>query len=563
MADYSSGAINFTGLGNGTDFNQLIQGLVDVEMQRVERLEVWKSSWETKKEQFKKLNTQLLTLKSTLEGFDTLNEFLSKTCSSVDPSLLTATADSDAQEASYAIEIGQMAATDTHITTSGVSSLSTSITASNTSFTFSYAGETYTLNNISAGTTLEGFVNIINNHADSRDKIRASTIFDGSVYHLQISGLDQGADNQLVISSAGSIIFNNSDFHQTEQARNAKIKINGFPAGYYDWIERPSNTIDDIIEGVTLTLKDWAPNATVQLTVTNDEESIKDNVVKFIDAVNAVRAQIQALTKVDEEGKGSILTGNYGVDIISQNLKNLTAGMGLGFAVWDPDTATGDKFFALSQIGIYTDAEEGSLTYGLLKIDDKEFEEALEADPEALARLFSAHYVGESTSPNFTFQSLLEKSTKAGRYDVEVVSDGTQIVSAFINGEEATISGWEITGQTGDATGLAIRVDNTSAGTHKGTITVKLGKTGEMIEELTELTKPYNKYTYEGGPLAVLQDNYKDIMLNIDEKIAYEKDRISKMETNLKLKYARLDALLGQYQLRQGQLDSAIVQLSA
>ena len=563
MSDYTSGAINFTGLGNGTDFNELIDGLVDVEMQRVTRLETWKSSWEKKNEQFKTLNTQMLSLKTTLEGIDTLNEFLSKTVNSADSTLLTATADSDAQEATHSIEIGQLATTDTHITASGVSSLSSSITSTDTSFTFSYAGKSYTLENINAGMTLEGFVNLINNHADSRNLIRASTIFDGSVYHLQLNGLDQGADNQLVISSAGDIIFNASDFNQTQEAQNSQIKINGFPSAGGGWIERSSNNISDVIEGVTLNLKDSAPGATVQLTVAADDEGIKDNVVAFINAVNKIRAQIQAITDVDDEGEGSILTGNYGIDMISQNLKNITAEIGQGFINWDPKTATGDKLCALSQIGITTDAEEGSTSYGLLKIDDEAFEAALKADPDAVAKLFSAYYLGESESTDFTFQSLIEKTTKPGIYDINVVSDGTKILSATINGEEASISGWEITAKSGDATGMAIRLDNTGAGTHSGTVTVKLGKTGELINELTELTKPFNEYTYEGGPLAVLQDNYKDIMDNIDDKIAYEKKRIDKMEANLKLKYARLDALLGQYTLQQSQLDSAIVQLSS
>lgn len=562
MADYSSGAINFAGLGNGTDFNQLIDGLIDVEMKRVTRLETWKSSWETKKAQFKSLNTQMLSLKTTLEGFDTMNEFLSKTVSSANSNLLSATANSEAQEATHSIEIGQLATTDTHITASGVSSLSASITNTDTSFTFSYAGKEYTLSNISAHTSLENFVNLINNHADTRDIIRASTIFDGSVYHLQLNGKDQGADNQLVISSAGDIIFNASDFNQTQEAVNAQIKINGFPSAGGGWIERSSNTIDDVIEGVTLNLRDSLPGSEVQLTVTTDHEAIKDHVVSFINAVNVIRAQIQTITKVDEDGEGAILTGNYGVDIISQNLKNITAGMGLGFSHWDKSTATGDKFSALSQLGITTDAEEGSETYGLLTIDDVKFDEALKEDSDAVARLFSAYYEGQSQSTDFTYNSLIEKKTKPGIYDIEVVSDGTQLVSATINGEEAAISGWQITGISGDATGISIRVNDTSAGTHSGKVSIKIGKAGQMIEELTELTKPYNEYTYEGGPLSVLQENYKDIMDNIDKKIASETDRISKMETALKLKYARLDALLGQYELRQGQLDAAVAQLS-
>jgi flagellar hook-associated protein 2 len=35
------------------------------------------------------------------------------------------------------------------------------------------------------------------------------------------------------------------------------------------------------------------------------------------------------------------------------------------------------------------------------------------------------------------------------------------------------------------------------------------------------------------------------------------------MERNLKLKFSRLDALLGQYDLLQGQLDSSLAQLQS
>ncbi|QJB58120.1 flagellar filament capping protein FliD [Pseudodesulfovibrio sp. zrk46] len=562
MADtYTSGAINFTGLGNGTDFNQLIDGLINVEQRRVTRLENWKASWETKNEQFKSLNTSMLNMKTALESFDTMNEFMAKAVNSTHTTQLTATATDAAQEASHTIEIGQLATTDVHITASGVSSLTSSIVTSNTNFSFTYAGESYTLSNISAGTTMDGFVNLINNHADTRGIVRASTIFDGSVYHLQLNGLDQGADNQLVISDTGSMVFNPSDFNETQNAVNSQIRVNGFPSAAGGWIERSSNTVDDVIEGMTLNLHEANIGTNITLNVVTDTTEIKNNVLKFIEQVNVVRAQIQAITEVDEEGEGSILTGNYGVDMIAQKMKNITAELGQGFVNYDPDTLLGDKYAALSQIGILTDAEDGSPTYGLLKLDSEKFDEALKEDPDAVAELFSANGIGESQSPDFTFTSLVEGTTKPGVYDVQIVSDGNQITSATINGEAAKISGWEITSTSGDTLGMALRLDNTNAGTYSGTVSIKQGKTGEMIEELEALTQPYNEYTYEGGPLAVLQNNYNDIMDNIDDKIAYETTRIEKMERNLKLKFARLDALLGQYQLRQGQLENSLTQL--
>ncbi|MBU4191674.1 MAG: flagellar hook protein, partial [Proteobacteria bacterium] len=251
MADgtYTSGSINFTGLGSGTDFNKLIDGLIDVERTRITRLETWKSSWKSKNDQFASLNTQMLSLKTTLEDFDTINEFLKKTVTSSDTARLTASAESTAMEANTSIEIGQLAANDVHITASGTSSLKTAITSSNTSFTFSYAGKSYTINDIPAGTTLEGFVNLVNNHPDSRNLIRASTVYDGSVYHLQLSGMGQGSKNQLVISDDGGLIFGGSDFLQSQEAVNAQIRVNGFPSAGGGWIERSSNTITDVLEG--------------------------------------------------------------------------------------------------------------------------------------------------------------------------------------------------------------------------------------------------------------------------------------------------------------------------
>lgn len=565
MADSTSlsGSINFAGLGNGTDFNKLIDGLIDVEMNRVRRLETWKSSWETKNTQFKALNTQMLSLKTTLEGFDSMNEFLSKAVTSTDTSMLTAKANSDAQEASHTIEIGQLASNDVHITASGASSLTSSITTTDTFFTYSYGDTSYTLSNISAGTTLQGFVNLINNHADSRNNIRASTIFDGSIYHLQITGREQGSDNQVVISNAGDIIFRGSNFNETQNADNSQIKVNGFPSSGGGWIERSSNTIDDVIEGITLNLNNAEQGTEIKLNIVTDASAVMANVASFVEAVNIVRAQIQAITSVDDDGQGSILTGNYAVDIIAQKLKFITADIGLGFTNFDQDAQTGDRYSALSQLGILTDAEEGSASYGLLKVDFEILEKALKDDPSGVAELFSAKYLGKSQSPDFTYTSLVEKTTKAGVYDIQIVSDGTTITSATINGEPAKVSGWGITGMSGDALGLGIRLDNTAAGTYSGQISIKMGKAGEMAEVLTELTKPYNEYTYEGGPMAVLQDNYRDIMDGIDDKISFEKTRIEKMETTLRLKFARLDALLGQYELKQGQLSATLAQLES
>ncbi|MDD4951569.1 MAG: flagellar cap protein FliD N-terminal domain-containing protein, partial [Desulfovibrionaceae bacterium] len=141
MSDYTSGAITFTGLGNGTDFDALIDGLIEVERQRVTRLETWRQTWENKIEAFQELNTKMLALKTTLSAMNTTSEFLTKIASSGDSSALTASASSSAQEASHSVEIGQLAQNDIFITSSGTGALTSSVTSADTSLTLSYAGE--------------------------------------------------------------------------------------------------------------------------------------------------------------------------------------------------------------------------------------------------------------------------------------------------------------------------------------------------------------------------------------------------------------------------------------
>ena len=569
MSDYTSGSINFAGLGNGTDFNTLIDGLVDAERYTIKRYTSWKQSWEDKNSQFQELNTRLLSLKTTLEGMDSMNEFLTKNVTSTADSSVSASANSEALEGSYAIEVNQLAKNDIFVQAGGVASLDSDVTnAPGASFSFSYAGKQITIDNIASGASLQTLVNIINASPDAKNKVRASTIFDGTNYHLQLTGMDLGADSQIVLGSNSGFVsgFAASDFSNTQDAQNSQIKVNNFPSGS-SWIERPTNTVNDVLGGLTLNLKDVTYGNSIQLSVSTDLESVKENVRTFVDQMNEIRTFIKSLTKVevkDDQASGSILTGNYGVDIIDQRLKSITADLGVGFQLLTKNadgTTTGDTYSSLAQIGILTEAADGSAFSGLLTLDEDRLDEVLNDDPEAVAKLFSAHYEGESLSPDFSYLSHIDGTTKAGVYDVSFTTDATgKIAAATINGVDvsANIDGDTITGPAGtDFAGLALRLDNnTPNSTFKGKVSLKTGKTTELAEELKSLTSTVD------GPLKILQDNYDDIMKGIDDKITREEDRIARLERTLRDKFSRLDSLLGQYDLMGTQLASQISQLS-
>ncbi len=107
------------------------------------------------------------------------------------------------------------------------------------------------------------------------------------------------------------------------------------------------------------------------------------------------------------------------------------------------------------------------------------------------------------------------------------------------------------------ARGLALEVINLTAGSYSGQVQIKSGKTEELAQEIKKLTDP------QSGTLEILKDNYQDIMDSIDDKIAYEERRLELLEKNLRLRFARLEALLGTYDNISTQLSSQIKGLSS
>ncbi|NDY57372.1 flagellar filament capping protein FliD [Desulfovibrio sulfodismutans] len=555
----TSGAITFTGLGSGTDFASMIDKLVAVEQTRITSLETWRTSWTDKIEAFQELNTQMLSLKTALEGMDTTGEFLVKTAGSSDGNVLSATAGADAQEGTHAIEVKQIAKNKIMATTDGVATTTESINTSGASriFAYVYEGKTYSVA-VPAGASLTDLKNLINIDGDNPG-VKAAIVNDGTAYHLQLRGMDTGAESTLEISDTTTLAgYGSSDFTTSQTNQDALLKVDGWPATY---MSRATNSISDVIEGVTLNLRSAGE---ADLDIETDLDSVKENIETFVEQVNAVRTMIIDLTKVTTTGSsvststdseqtqiGSLLTGNYGIQLISSRLKDATAGSAIGF-----DWAT-DPYTSLSSIGIMTDAQEGSVTAGLLVIDDEVLDAALEKDIDAVASLFSADYEGSTNSSDFSYASHIQGITEAGTYKVAYTVSGGVITSATINGHEAKISGNTILGQGkgNPENGLLLEIKNLTDGSYSGTSSMKLGKTGELINNLGDLTDS------DTGPLAILEDNYNDITDMIDKKIEYEENRITLMESRLRERYARLDALLGYYDNISTSLESQIADL--
>jgi flagellar hook-associated protein 2 len=181
-------------------------------------------------------------------------------------------------------------------------------------------------------------------------------------------------------------------------AQDAVIVMDGIE------IKRPSNKIDDLIPGVTLTVKNPSDRP-VRLGIEPDRESIKEAIISFTGNYNRLMAEINVLTRnddriieelsylsADEQAELRKRLGTFSGDSTLNQLKN---NLQRTAAVPYPTSAERDLSM-LAHIGIGTDVRRGgaasgydvSRLRGYLEIDEKALDTALETQLPAIRQLF-------------------------------------------------------------------------------------------------------------------------------------------------------------------------------
>jgi len=406
---------------------------------------------------------------------------------------------------------------------------------------------------VATGATLQQLRDLINNDA-TNPGVRASILDDGgtgsAAMHLVLSGEDLGKDYTITLNpGAGTTLDGTSDtedftdlagvFTETMSAQNAQLRVDGYPPA--SWIERATNHVTDVIEGVTM---DLGSAGNITLTVSTDTSATLEKIEAFKDAFNNVRTAIKDATLYNAEtGETGSLLGNYAVQIIQSKLNNLIAGTAPGFQ--DPD----DTYVNLQQLGFSTDVTAGSETEGLLLLNTTILTAALNSNPDAVVDVFSAYFEGLSNDSQIAYQSSLPSITSAGIHDVEV--DTATIQGRFKLSTEATYHPWvALTGSSGDYTltgaagsaeqGLALHITYASGtGTHSAVVRLKNGVVTQMGLDLEDLLST-------SGPLNTLDGSYNDIVTNIEKRIEQEEDRLDHYEALLRQRFVRLDAYMNQ-----------------
>jgi len=544
-------SIALPGLQTGIDTEAIVQQLVAAAGIGLTRLETRQARWQEKHDAFGTLETRLETLQTTLDDLRHRADLQAYTAASNDTERLTVEAGASASEGAHDVTINQLAAAERQVH-DGVADLDTLVGEG--VFAYTYNGETRTVQTTDE-TTLEDLRDLINNDAGNPGATASILEYDAGgdqVYHLVLSGNDTGAEYTISIDdgqttldgTGGTVDFRAATHTETQSAQDAQVRVDGYPAS--DWITRSTNSIDDILPGVTLYLH--APTEvgeTVRVSLTRDTECLKETVTDFVAAYNHVADYIQDQTAYDTaSATAGILMGEYTVTHVLRTIRLPLIEAAPGFL----DAA--DGFTLAGQVGLSLDR------YGTLEFDEDTFDEAVGDDYLALIDLFGAERTGASDSDHLSFYAA-STLTDPGTYEVRAVFDAGTLVSAQIReaGEgddawrDAEVDGNLITGDT-DYPEAAIQITASYAGTGtlEAQVRVRLGVAGTLYEAIDDLLDPTD------GPLTTAQQRCQTSIDSVADNIERQENRLDQTEARLRAQYARLEQTLAMLQAQSSAL---------
>ena len=329
---------------------------------------------------------------------------------------------------------------------------------------------------------------------------------------------------------------------------NSNYVMSEYTKGSDGWISRSSNTVDDVISGVTLHLHDTTDSNGEEITLTRDIESVKQKLNSMVTAYNAAVAYMKEKTGYNDIlKKAGILMGDYTVSSIESALYTPLIAQTRGF-VEDIDT-----FLMSGQIGLELDGD------GMLSFDSDTFNEAISEDYMGVLAVIGADKTGSSTSNTIAFYSASSDWTTAGTYNVKVTIREEEGVRSIETAEiklstepesayrSATFSGNIVTGNSsfdgnGDPVypenGLNLTVDLSQAGTFTATVRVKQGFTGALEDALGRMLKTTT------GSIQLDQSYVDESIERLQDRIDAEEERLTRVQERLVARYAKLESTL-------------------
>jgi flagellar hook-associated protein 2 len=373
-------SISVAGLMSGIDYNNIIDQLKGIQQKPIIKLQQQEAAYQVELSAYGSLQSTLSSLKSATENLDSASDFTSFSASSSDTDLFTVSAGDTAVSGSYSITVTQMAKVH-KLTSCGFSE---GELVGNGIIQLKVGDGSTTDIAVSATDTIDDVAQSIN---DAKAGVQAAVIFDGAKYFLTLSGEDTGSTNKISLIVTDEDGFNKDDSNlsrlfyedldpdnqmvQAQAAADSIITVDGVAD-----IHRNTNTIDDVISGVTITLKSEpaAPDNQAALTVSSDTSEIVSKIDSFVSAYNNVLDFFDTFQSYSQNTEtAGVLVGDATTNSIRNRLRNMVT-----------NTVPGvESFERLTDLGITLNDE------GRLEIDSSALNGALDDDFDDVVKFFT------------------------------------------------------------------------------------------------------------------------------------------------------------------------------
>lgn len=491
------------GIGSGLDVNGIVKQLIAVESQPLTGLNVKEAGYQAKITAYGTLKGAIATFQTAQRGLSEIARFQALKASSSDTTIYGAFATGAAVPGTYSVEVVDLAQAH-KLRSNGFANVTDAVGTGTLTFqygTYDSGLNTFTLNSAKAAqtvvigpgqNTLSGIrdainaanigvsASIVNDGGANPNKLTLTskdtgaassiqlTVTDGDATHTDSSGLSQLAYNPTSGLGTGKNLV------QSVAAQDANLTVDGITN-----IKKPSNTVTDVVQGVTLNLlkKSPTPGTGTVLTVTSDTGSVKTAVESFVKAYNDINKTVGDLTAYNAvTKKGSILQGDASALAIQRQVRGvLTSAL----------QSSNGNFNLLSQIGVSFQKS------GNLALEGAKLDAAINTNFNDIAALFAA--VGKPSDSLVNFVSA-SSSTKPGIYAVTVDTLATQGKSVG-----STAPGLTITQGSNDT--LSVTIDGVNATVTLGAATY--ASAGALAAEVQSKINGAGALTTAGAAVSV------------------------------------------------------------
>lgn len=373
--------LSIDGLATGLDTTNMINQLMQVEAVPQNQLKNKITVQNKAVTAYQAVNTKLAALATAAKAVGSAETWGSaKTTSSSDAAIVTAKAGTPTGSLSFTID--SVAATHAQTYKAGFVT-STSDADGSPVMSGSYLQvllkDGTGIDVTPADASLQSVVNSINNTANAAYKAVAVQIAPGK-FTLQLTATESGAESafaKAATAAGGAYVPAGLDqlgaVSTTTKGADAKLTIGDDAATGYT-VTSASNTFNDVLPGMSITVTKKQTDAPVTIGVANDAEAVADKVKALVEATQAALTEINGATatKTGSNASAGALPGDSALRGLSQSILSAVAG-GAG------------SLGSLSAVGVNLDRT------GTLSFDRDKFLAAFAADPAKTQAYFDKY----------------------------------------------------------------------------------------------------------------------------------------------------------------------------